>query len=466
MQRDLDHGFAGSPRRAESARRTRPVRHRLDDAIGPRRLVGRRDPAATGSGATRCWPTSPTRRRIASARMRWSERCARRRTRTATSASMPPAVRYRTGDVENGELWAQSRALLVLLAHHELTGDRGQPRGRASRRRPHAAPVRRHRGRTSAAPARTDDRTGVTHGLCYVDALQALHECTGDERYRGSRRWLLADFDAGRCRFRTTTLPRRISTTRAEACAATPCTRSSICARSAFGSTGRRTRCGRPCASCASSATPSGAVIGDESLHGLPRPRAGYEYCTLTELVFGLGRAGAAALRIRRSATGWSGSPSTRRRAREPPTGSALAYLCSDTRTDATAAPCRQLLAADRQAWTLQALADARRRRVLLQPERHAPAAALRVVDVAAARADAPGLVALAYGPSELRHGRRRAAASRYDRRRTYPFEDDVRFTSRPRAPVRMSTLAAPAGLGHCGCALDGVRGVERTAGS
>jgi hypothetical protein len=33
---------------------------------------------------------------------------------------------------------------------------------------------------------------------------------------------------------------------------------------------------------------PSGAVIGDEGMHGLPLPDIGYEYCTLTELLFSL----------------------------------------------------------------------------------------------------------------------------------------------------------------------------------
>lgn len=35
-------------------------------------------------------------------------------------------------------------------------------------------------------------------------------------------------------------------------------------------------------------ATPSGAVIGDEDIHGLPTPDGGYESCTLTELLFSL----------------------------------------------------------------------------------------------------------------------------------------------------------------------------------
>lgn len=35
-------------------------------------------------------------------------------------------------------------------------------------------------------------------------------------------------------------------------------------------------------------ALPSGAILGDESLHGLPTPDIGYEYCTLTELLFSL----------------------------------------------------------------------------------------------------------------------------------------------------------------------------------
>jgi hypothetical protein len=33
---------------------------------------------------------------------------------------------------------------------------------------------------------------------------------------------------------------------------------------------------------------PSGVVIGDEGMHGLPLPEIGYEYCTMTELLFSL----------------------------------------------------------------------------------------------------------------------------------------------------------------------------------
>ena len=36
-------------------------------------------------------------------------------------------LRHSCTAAENGELWAQSRALLVLLAHHELSGDAQSP---------------------------------------------------------------------------------------------------------------------------------------------------------------------------------------------------------------------------------------------------------------------------------------------------------------------------------------------------
>jgi DUF1680 family protein len=38
-------------------------------------------------------------------------------------------------------------------------------------------------------------------------------------------------------------------------------------------------------------ALPGGAILGDEGLHGLPTPEIGYEYCTLTELLFSLSSA-------------------------------------------------------------------------------------------------------------------------------------------------------------------------------
>ncbi len=159
------------------------------------------------------------------------------------------AVRYRTGDVENGELWAQSRAVLVLLAHHELTGDAASL---DAARRAVDLTLEQYDRRKSpfGSKSTTDDRTGVTHGLCYVDALQALHEVTGDGRYAAAAVSLLREFDHGPCRFQTMTLPRPTSPTRCEACMATPFTPSSICGRWRSAA-GTNHGCNRPCTNCA-----------------------------------------------------------------------------------------------------------------------------------------------------------------------------------------------------------------------
>ncbi len=74
------------------------------------------------------------------------------------------AVRYRTGDVENGELWAQSRALLTLLAHHELTGDAASldsARRAVDLRRPHRRHARPVLRRCAAGTARGHQRRAL-----------------------------------------------------------------------------------------------------------------------------------------------------------------------------------------------------------------------------------------------------------------------------------------------------------------
>ena len=366
------------------------------------------------------------------------------------------AARFPAGEVENGELWAQSRALLLLLAHHELSGDPASleaARSAVDLTLQQYDDSRPHFGRHSTV----QDRTGVTHGLCYADALQSLHELTGDERYRQFAQWLLRDFDAWEVPFPNDDL-----------CAANLADAERSLHGHAvhtvehlralnFGSPDA-TRMDRALRKLLLSTTPSGAVIGDESLHGLPRPDAAYEYCSLTELLFSLARL------AQRLAVPWLGDWMERlafnaAQGARLPNGRAISYLCSDTRVDA--------LASRPDSYSLL---SGRHGRFKLSPTHDDVACccnpnATRLLPhyVAAMWFDlaaSPGLAALLYGPSELRTVVTGCSVTvRQDTR--YPFEDDIRFDVHVSAPVRMALwLRRPAWT--TAVVLDGVTGVER----
>jgi DUF1680 family protein len=368
-----------------------------------------------------------------------------------------PAVRYRTGDVENGELWAQSRALLVLLAHHELTGDSSSLE---AARRAADLMLRQYDRVKSPFGSRStaDDRTGVTHGLCYVDALQALHEATGEERYAAAAGDLLRDFDAWpqpfpNDDFAAASLADPMRGLHGHAVHTVEHLRAV-----AFGSTDA-SRLKTALHKLRLSTTPSGAVIGDESLHGLPHPQAGYEYCSLTELVFGLCRCAQA---LADPALGDWLERVTFNAAQGARTadGRALAYLCSDTRFDATT-----------NRPDSYSLLNGKHGRYKLSPTHDDIACCCNpnatrllphyVSSMWLGLVDAPGVVALAYGPSHLRTNIDGVAFSILQDTQ-YPFEDQVRFTVEAAAPGRLALwLRRPAWAQAV--QLEGIEGVERS---
>ena len=455
MQQDLEHGFAGrldtlSPHVANDL-----FTHRLANANGQ---LAWWDAESRGNwlwGYTMLahFAAAPQHRERADALVR-----SLRETQDADGyiGIHAAAVRYRTGDVENGELWAQSRAVLTLLAHHELAGDVASldsARRAVDLMLQQYSRVRSPFGRTST----TDDRTGVTHGLCYVDALQALHELTGEERYAAAAAELLRDFDAWPLPFpnddfAAANLADPMRGLHGHAVHTVEHLRAV-----AFGS--------RDAARLLSalhklrfSTTPSGAVIGDESLHGLPHPQAGYEYCSLTELICGLGRA--AQVLADPTLGDWLERVAfNAAQGARTADGRALSYLCSDTRLDATA-----------HRPDSYSRLNGRHGRYKLSPTHDDIACccnpnATRLLPhyVSAmwlGRTDESGLVALAYGPSELRtdfDGTPVSILQETD----YPFEDRVHFTVETAVPARSSLwLRRPAWASAFH--LDGIKGVER----
>lgn len=344
-------------------------------------------------------------------------------------------ARFPDGEVENGELWAQSRALMILLAHYELTGDAESldaARRAADLTLARYGPERPQYGRRST----TGDRTGQTHGLCYLDALEGLYEATGDDRYRDFARWLLEDFDRWPVPFPNDDLaaanladPGRVL--RGHAVHTVEHLRAL-----AFGAAADPSRLQAALRKLRASTTPSGAVIGDESLHGLPGPGAGYEYCTLTELAFSLARL--AQHRDDPALADWLERVvfNAAQGAREAD-GRALAYLCTDTRLDAVATRPDSY-----------SMLSGRHGRFKLSPTHDDVACCCNpnatrllphyVASMWMRSAEGRGLVALAYGPSELRtevDGRQ--VVIRQDT--AYPFEDEIRLTIEVDAPLSMS---------------------------
>jgi len=455
MQQDLDHGFAGrldtlSPHVASDL-----FAHRLAAANGQ---LAWWDAESRGNwlwGYTLLahLADAPQHRERADALVR-----SLRATQDADGylGIHTAAMRYRTGDVENGELWAQSRALLTLLTHHELTGDAASLD--AARRAADLVLQQYDRGRSPfGSKSTTDDRTGVTHGLCYVDALQALHDVTGEDRYAAAAADLLRDFDAWPLPFpnddfAAANLADPMRGLHGHAVHTVEHLRAV-----AFGSRDE-SRLRSALHKLRLSTTPSGAVIGDESLHGLPHPQAGYEYCSLTELVFGLGRC---AQILTDPALGDWLERVTFNAAQGARTadGRALAYLCSDSRLDATA-----------HRPDSYSLLNGKHGRYKLSPTHDDIACCCNpnatrllphyVSSMWLGRTDSPDLVAFAYGPSNLRTTID-GTAFNVLQETLYPFEDQVRFTVDAAAPVRLTLwLRRPAWASAYH--LDGIESVEK----
>lgn len=363
-----------------------------------------------------------------------------------------PGVRYPAGTGENGELWAQSRALLALLAHHELSGD---PASLTAARRAadltlrQYGPARPHFGRQPVV----EDRTGLTHGLCYVDALQWLHERTGEDAYREAAVALLQDFDAWPVPFPNDDLAAASLADPERSLRGHAVHTAEHLRAVAFGSDD-------PCRLRAAlrklqaSVTPSGALIGDESLHGLPRAEAAYEYCTLTELLFSLARVmerladPSLADWIERLA--FNAAQGARQ-----PNGRAIAYLCSDSRSDA--------LAATPDSYSLL---SGRHGRFKLSPTHDDVACCCNpnatrllphyVASMACALDDGPGLVFMLYGPSEL-HTTVAGVDVVVRQHTNYPFEDTIRFEVEVSQPVSMTLLLRRPGW----CSAHHLRGID-----
>jgi uncharacterized protein len=199
--------------------------------------------------------------------------------------------RYQHGDGENGELWGQGRALLCLLSHYELTGDESSLRTAQAA----ADLTMREYGPHSyfRKPLTRNELTGMTHGLCFVDVMEWLYAITGDDRYRNFGVWLYQDFNRMQLPFPNddmalTNLLNRTQYFNGHAVHTAEHLRALLFAIIHGNLPQAETALQNAIWKLQHYTLPSGAVIGDEGIHGQPLPDIGYEYCTLTEMLFSL----------------------------------------------------------------------------------------------------------------------------------------------------------------------------------
>ncbi len=353
-----------------------------------------------------------------------------------------PGERYRHADGENGELWAQSRALLPLIAHGELAGD---ARALAAVRRAADLTLARYtaanpcfkRGRRTAR----DALTGLTHGLCYLDVLEWLHDRTGARAYADAGIRLfdefsrMAPFPNDDLALPSLADPKGLL--KGHAVHTAEQLRALLWVSALAPDRVPAALVETALRRLASSRVPSGALIGDEAIHGLPLPEAAYEYCTVTELAMSLGSA------VQKTGRGGLGDwletlVFNAAQGARLPDGRALAYLSADTRLWATAgrADSYSLGAAGRRYKYSPTHDDVacccNPNGVRLLPQ--------FVSGMWMRSAADGGLAAVAYGPCEVR-----AEAGGVDvtivADTRYPFEDALELTVAPERPAEF-TLA------------------------
>jgi hypothetical protein len=205
--------------------------------------------------------------------------------------------RYNHPQGENGELWSQSRALLIFLAYYELTRDEIYLKAAEDA----AQLTMRHYG-PGRSYFRADDSGviaaagGLFHGLCYVDVMEWLYHLTGNTRYRDFGVWLYQDFNA----IPTRTLNDDMKLGHlleyslpftGHAAHTAEHFRALLWAYLMTGDPAMKQAIETAITKLRLYSVPSGALIGDESIHGLPMPDMGYEYCAMTELMWSLSSA-------------------------------------------------------------------------------------------------------------------------------------------------------------------------------
>jgi len=253
-----------------------------------------------------------------------------------------PEWRFQHPPGENGELWSQGRALLALLVFYELTGRQAVlPAVERAARLTMSKYGTHHRYFKQGDPPHAE-MTGLTHGLCFADVMAWLFRLTGDMAYRDFGVWLFDDF----CRMITPfpnddmvvgNLLNEHRPFSGHAVHTVEHLRVLLWVAAVTERDNLKLAASKALHKLRRYMLPNSAVIGDEAIHGFPRPDIGYEYCTTTELAFTL----MSSLSLDLGA--WPGDSiemlvfNAAQGARLPD-GKGIAYLTTDTRVSATTA--------------------------------------------------------------------------------------------------------------------------------
>jgi DUF1680 family protein len=369
--------------------------------------------------------------------------------------------RYQHESGENGELWGQSRALLTMLAYYELTGDKSylEAAERATRLTMQHYGPGKQRYFQLEDDAELFHLTGLTHGLCYVDVAEWLYDITGDEAYRDFGVWLYQDFNNVSRRFANDdmklgnllifSLPFM-----GHAVHTAEHLRVLLWAYQMTGDADMKSAIDMAIRKTQNYSVPSGALIGDESIHGLPMPDMGYEYCTITELMFSLA---SALQKFGDTAYGdWIENLTFNAgQGARFADGSGICYLSTENRLEA--------LASRPDSYTFFHNAG----RFKYSPTHEDIAVccnpnAIRLMPHYVSRMwmklhDQPGFAALLYGPATLTTDINGVKVT-IEQETHYPFSEDVTFTIRPERDVEFALyLRKPAWSTSTQARADGV---------
>lgn len=234
---------------------------------------------------------------------------------------------------ENGELWVQSRIMMLLLVYYEHTGDRGvlDTVTTAVERTIGAY----YPGGTYFTTAPKLNAGGVYHGAGFIDVLEWLLRITGEQKYAEYARMLYDDYSQVQNDSHCDLQERKLLDTSLPFNGHTPHVVEGLLMPFLAGD-------GEPYTTAARSAlhklaactTPSGSFVGDENVNG----RQGtadtpYEYCSTTEGLIALNRVAALTgdltLGDHIEKLAFNAAPSARF-----PLLTACAYLSTDNRVD------------------------------------------------------------------------------------------------------------------------------------
>ena len=355
-------------------------------------------------------------------------------------------------EVDNGELWTQSRALRVLLAFYEFTGE---ARALEAAKRAMALTMR-HYGPDRGSYFGIDKPRGATgHGLMIVDVLEWLYRLTGERRYVDFAEFLYRDFSENFSfdRHGDARLPHLLDRERGLV-GHTPHVaehmRVPLLLHAVTGTDIYRQAYENGFAKTAEYTVPSGALHSgeDENLHNLPpEPHMPYEYCGVTELVNSLQSRIEKTGDVRHADQLESLVMNAGQGARFAD-GTAITYFSRDNRREATSEGCGGRL---KFSPTHEDVA------VCCTP--NAAKLLPYYVNRMWMRADdgeVPTLVALCYGPSVL-ETELGGTNVRIEQRTAYPFDTTLEFVVTPERPVRAALrLRVPVWAGEVTLEADG----------